>query len=106
MVGCSAAAYFVVSTLKNLAKEGCTVVSSIHQPSSEVFALFDNLTLLSNGHTIYFGETANASEVSDLTYGPFWFVTVPELKFLVELYSNMPGVVKIVPVLEPFGFRC
>ncbi|XP_024387337.1 ABC transporter G family member 11 isoform X3 [Physcomitrium patens] len=58
----SAAAYFVVSTLKNLAKEGCTVVSSIHQPSSEVFALFDNLTLLSNGHTIYFGETANASE--------------------------------------------
>lgn len=64
--GCSAAAYFVVSTLKNLAKDGRTVISVIHQPSSEVFALFDNLTLLSKGRTVYFGEAASASEVSNL----------------------------------------
>ncbi|KAG0559801.1 hypothetical protein KC19_10G129800 [Ceratodon purpureus] len=58
----SAAAYFVVSTLKNLAKDGRTVISVIHQPSSEVFALFDNLALLSKGRTVYFGEAASASE--------------------------------------------
>lgn len=60
---CSAAAYFVVQTLKNLAKTGRTVISSIHQPSSEVFALFDHLTLLSSGQTIYFGPVAAASQV-------------------------------------------
>lgn len=106
MVGWSAAAYFVVSTLKNLAKEGCTVISSIHQPSSEVFVLFDNLTLLSNGHTIYFGETANASEVIDLAHRLFWFATVPVLKILVEFNYNKPGVVKLVPGIELFGFHC
>lgn len=58
----SAAAYFVVRTLKNLAKDGRTVISSIHQPSSEVFALFDQLTLLSKGQTIYFGDVASAPE--------------------------------------------
>jgi len=49
--------------LKNLAKDGRTVISAIHQPSSEVFALFDHLTLLSSGQTIYFGEAAGASQV-------------------------------------------
>ncbi|KAG0591013.1 hypothetical protein KC19_1G142700 [Ceratodon purpureus] len=58
----SAAAYFVVQTLRNLAKDGRTVISSVHQPSSEVFALFDHLTLLSSGRTIYFGEAASASQ--------------------------------------------
>lgn len=62
--GCSASAYFVVQTLKNLARDGRTVISSIHQPSSEVYALFDYLTLLSYGRTIFFGEAASAAEVN------------------------------------------
>ncbi|KAF5725469.1 ABC transporter family protein [Tripterygium wilfordii] len=52
----SASAFFVVQTLRNIAVDGRTVISSIHQPSSEVFALFDNLFLLSGGETVYFGE--------------------------------------------------
>ncbi|XP_051141544.1 ABC transporter G family member 15-like [Andrographis paniculata] len=56
----SAAAFFVVQALKNVAWSGRTVVSSVHQPSSEVFALFDDLLLLSNGETIYFGEAEMA----------------------------------------------
>lgn len=62
--GCSASAYFVVQTLKNLARDGRTVISSIHQPSSEVYALFDFLTLLSYGRTIFFGEATSAAEVN------------------------------------------
>ncbi|CAH9133304.1 unnamed protein product [Cuscuta epithymum] len=58
----SAAAYFVVHVLKNAALCGRTVVCSIHQPSSEVFALFDDLCLLSSGETIYFGEAKWAVE--------------------------------------------
>ncbi len=62
--GCSAAAYFVVQTLKNLAKDGRTLISAIHQPSSEVFELFDSLILLSSGQTIFFGDRASAPQVS------------------------------------------
>ncbi|KAL2329214.1 hypothetical protein Fmac_022641 [Flemingia macrophylla] len=58
----SASAFFVVQTLRNVARDGRTVISSIHQPSSEVFALFDDLFLLSGGETVYFGETKSAIE--------------------------------------------
>ncbi|XP_050224367.1 ABC transporter G family member 15-like isoform X2 [Mercurialis annua] len=58
----SASAFFVIQTLKNIARDGRTVISSIHQPSSEVFALFDDLFLLSSGETVYFGETKMAVE--------------------------------------------
>ncbi|KAJ1379959.1 P-loop containing nucleoside triphosphate hydrolase [Sesbania bispinosa] len=58
----SASAYFVAQTLRNIAHDGKTVISSIHQPSSEVFALFDDLFLLSGGQTIYFGAAEKAVE--------------------------------------------
>lgn len=59
----SASAFFVTQTLRSLSRDGRTVLFSIHQPSSEVFALFDNLFLLSGGRTIYFGEAARAHEL-------------------------------------------
>lgn len=58
----SAAAFFVVQALRSIAHDGRTVISSIHQPSSEVFALFDDLFLLSGGQTVYFGESKRAAE--------------------------------------------
>ncbi|RVW71055.1 ABC transporter G family member 11 [Vitis vinifera] len=42
---------------------GRTIITSIHQTSSEVFALFDNLCLLSSGRTVYFGAAHAANEV-------------------------------------------
>jgi hypothetical protein len=65
---CSAAAFFVVTALRNLARDGRTVISSIHQPSSEVFELFDNLTLLSGGRCMYFGVATDACQVRHHTY--------------------------------------
>ncbi|XAR60361.1 Xenobiotic-transporting ATPase [Bertholletia excelsa] len=56
----SASAFFVVQVLKSIAHDGRTVISSIHQPSSEVFTLFDDLSLISAGETVYFGETKYA----------------------------------------------
>ena len=55
----SYAAYNVVQLLQQLARSGCTVLSTIHQPSSEVFFLFDNITLLlGGGRLIYDADTA------------------------------------------------
>lgn len=61
----SASAFFVVQILRNIASNGKTVISSIHQPSGEVFALFDDLLLLSGGETVYFGDAKSATKVLD-----------------------------------------
>ncbi|KAG8092096.1 hypothetical protein GUJ93_ZPchr0012g20089 [Zizania palustris] len=58
----SASAFFVTQTLRGLARDGRTVIASIHQPSSEVFELFDRLYLLSGGRTVYFGQASEACE--------------------------------------------
>ncbi|XP_040999064.1 ABC transporter G family member 11-like [Juglans microcarpa x Juglans regia] len=58
----SASAFFVTQTLHGLSRDGRTVIASIHQPSSEVFQLFDRLYLLSGGKTVYFGEASEAYE--------------------------------------------
>ncbi|CAG8809795.1 15003_t:CDS:2, partial [Racocetra fulgida] len=50
-------AYNVVECLVTLAKDyRRTVVCTIHQPRSNIFALFDQLLLLGNGHMIYSGD--------------------------------------------------
>jgi ABC-type multidrug transport system ATPase subunit len=62
---CSASAFFVTQTLRGLARDGGrTVVASVHQPSSDVFLLFDCLYLLSGGRTVYFGKASEACEVT------------------------------------------
>ncbi|CAN6481687.1 unnamed protein product [Victoria cruziana] len=58
----SASAFFVTQTLRSLARDGRTVIASIHQPSSEVFELFDRLCLLSGGRQVYFGKVSEAHE--------------------------------------------
>ncbi|XP_073059182.1 ABC transporter G family member 11-like [Primulina eburnea] len=58
----SASAFFVTQTLRALSRDGRTVIASIHQPSSEVFELFDRLYLLSGGKTVYFGQASEAYE--------------------------------------------
>lgn len=51
-------AYQIVKLLKKLARNGKTVISTIHQPSSESFHLFDRLILMSDGHIVYQGEAS------------------------------------------------
>ena len=50
----------IVKHLQQLTREGMTILCTIHQPSSEVFHVFDKLLLLSRGHTVYFGDNKNA----------------------------------------------
>ncbi|CAZ82409.1 unnamed protein product [Tuber melanosporum] len=49
-------AYQVVRTLKNLARKGRTVITTIHQPRSEIWGLFDRITLLTKGKPMYSGK--------------------------------------------------
>ncbi|KAA8490737.1 ABC transporter G family member 22 [Porphyridium purpureum] len=51
----------VVRLLKELAHTTQkTVITTIHQPSSQIFAEFDKLLLLSEGHVVYFGPACDA----------------------------------------------
>jgi ABC-type multidrug transport system ATPase subunit len=52
----SASAFGVMQRLRAMAKAGHALVCTIHQPSSEVWGLFDGLLLLSLGHTVYYGK--------------------------------------------------
>lgn len=51
----SSSAYTVISLLRDLCLDGRTVITTIHQPSSQIFALFDNIMVLAAGHVAYFG---------------------------------------------------
>ncbi|CAI9104999.1 OLC1v1003820C6 [Oldenlandia corymbosa var. corymbosa] len=53
----SVSALLMMVTLKKLAGTGCTLIFTIYQSSTEVFGLFDRICLLSNGNTLFFGET-------------------------------------------------
>ena len=49
-------AYVVIELLQRLAhKKGCGVLSTIHQPSSAIFALFDRVVLMADGMITYGG---------------------------------------------------
>ncbi|DBA00883.1 TPA: hypothetical protein N0F65_008526 [Lagenidium giganteum] len=50
----------VVLQLQQLARNGRTVIATIHQPSSELYGLFDMLYLLSDGACVYHGKAADA----------------------------------------------
>jgi len=59
----SYAAHNVVMRLKDMAHhDGCNVLCTIHQPSSEVFHLFDRTMVLRSGKLFYFGSLPGLSE--------------------------------------------
>uniref|UniRef100_H3GF97 ABC transporter domain-containing protein n=2 Tax=Phytophthora ramorum TaxID=164328 RepID=H3GF97_PHYRM len=50
----------VIKQLQQIARDGRTVLATIHQPSSEVFAIFDQLYLLSDGSPVYQGKASES----------------------------------------------
>ncbi|GJD12434.1 ABC transporter G family member 22 [Galdieria sulphuraria] len=50
----------VMQALLKLAQSGRTVITTIHQPRSDIFNMFDMLMLLSEGKVMYFGPAKDA----------------------------------------------
>ncbi|GLU05219.1 hypothetical protein SLE2022_223310 [Rubroshorea leprosula] len=58
----STTAQRILTTIKRLAAGGRTVVTTIHQPSSRIYHMFDKVLLLSEGCPIYYGPASFALE--------------------------------------------
>ncbi|CAF0976526.1 unnamed protein product [Adineta ricciae] len=56
----SSMAFILVQAMRKLTDQGKTVICTIHQPSSEIFFLFDRLYLLAEGRVAYFGSLEKA----------------------------------------------
>ncbi|KAG8038340.1 hypothetical protein G9C98_006667 [Cotesia typhae] len=58
----SASSYQVMSLLRKLSQEGCTIICSIHQPSSQIVTLIDNILVLADGQDLYCGPRVSLVE--------------------------------------------
>ncbi|KAJ1941363.1 hypothetical protein GGF37_003585, partial [Kickxella alabastrina] len=52
-------ALMVTRKLKHITEIGRTVIAVLHQPSSEMFELFDDIVIIFEGRIVYTGERAN-----------------------------------------------
>ncbi|XP_059178882.1 protein white-like [Physella acuta] len=50
----------IVTTLQKMASKGRTILCTIHQPSSELFSMFDQILLLAEGRTAFMGSRDEA----------------------------------------------
>ena len=65
----SRAALIVMTEVKKVANMGRTVISTIHQPSREIFLMFDDLLLLQRGGwQVYFGPLGPSPASTFVTY--------------------------------------
>jgi ABC-type multidrug transport system ATPase subunit len=50
----------IIDSMKSLAKQGKTIICTIHQPSSIIFQRFDTLYLMAEGRLAFSGTLNNA----------------------------------------------
>ncbi|KAK9773250.1 hypothetical protein SCAR479_10167 [Seiridium cardinale] len=88
-------AHQLVKTLKVLAKKGRTIITTIHQPRSEIWDLFDNLVILSRGGPVYSGPRSECGIwFSDLGFG------LPPFVNPAEFYIDHAAIDNRTPELE------
>ncbi|KAL1569871.1 ABC transporter G member 21 [Salvia divinorum] len=85
----STTAQRIIATLRWVARGGRTVVTTIHQPSSRLFRMFDKVVVLSEGSPIYSGAAARAMDYfASIGYEPgFNFVNPAD--FLLDLANGV-----------------
>ncbi|KAI5070568.1 hypothetical protein GOP47_0014911 [Adiantum capillus-veneris] len=90
----STTALRIMSLLQGLAKAGRSVVTTIHQPSSRAFYLFDKLLLLTEGHCVYFGKAHNVmSYFEGCGFAPM--VPMNPADFILDLCSGNISDMKV-----------
>ncbi|XP_011001789.1 PREDICTED: ABC transporter G family member 25-like [Populus euphratica] len=82
------AAYRLLLTLGTLAQKGKTIVTSMHQPSSRVYQMFDSVLVLSEGRCLYFGKGSEAmAYFQSVGYSPSFPMNPAD--FLLDLANGV-----------------
>lgn len=84
----STTAQRIIATLRGLARSGRTVITTIHQPSSRLYRMFDKVVVLSEGCPIYSGSAGLVMEYfGSIGYAPgFNFMNPAD--FLLDLANG------------------
>lgn len=84
----STTAQRILTTIKRLANGGRTIITTIHQPSSRLYHMFDKVVLLSEGSPIYNGPASTALEYFS-SIGFSTSVTVNPADLLLDLANGV-----------------
>ncbi|OQR89059.1 ATP-binding Cassette (ABC) Superfamily, partial [Achlya hypogyna] len=85
-------AKIIMTGIRKIASTGRTVVCTIHQPSTEVFEMFDSLLLLKRGgETVFFGDLG-AHAINMIEY----FKAIPNTPPLVEGYNPATWMLEVI----------
>ncbi|RLN87469.1 hypothetical protein BBJ28_00016886 [Nothophytophthora sp. Chile5] len=77
-------AKLIMDGVRKVADSGRTIICTIHQPSSEVFFLFDSLLLLKRGgQTVFYGDLGE------------------NCRNLIDYFENIPGVAPLPKAYNP-----
>ncbi|XP_035833451.1 ABC transporter G family member 21-like [Helianthus annuus] len=78
-----------MATLNGLARGGRSVVTTIHQPSSRLYWMFDKVVVLSDGSPIYYGCSGQVMEyLASIGYVPGFHLMNPA-DFLLDLANGI-----------------
>ncbi|KAJ8649626.1 hypothetical protein MRB53_002649 [Persea americana] len=95
----STTALRIVQMLHDIAEDGKTVVTTIHQPSSRLFHKFDKLILLGKGSLLYFGKASEAM-VYFSSIGCSPLIAMNPAEFLLDLANGNVNDVSVPSELE------
>ncbi|KAK9699112.1 hypothetical protein RND81_08G153400 [Saponaria officinalis] len=84
----STTALRILTTLKALADGGRTVITTVHQPSSRIYHMFNKVILLSEGQPIYYGLGSSAIEYFS-SIGFSTSLTINPADLLLDLASGI-----------------
>lgn len=84
----STTAQRIIFTLQSLARGGRTIVTTIHQPSSRLYYMFNKIILLTEGNAIYYGEASAAMDYfSSIGFSPS--VSMNPADFMLDLANGI-----------------
>ncbi|KAG8073523.1 hypothetical protein GUJ93_ZPchr0006g41583 [Zizania palustris] len=90
----STTALRIVQLLHDIAEDGKTVITTIHQPSSRLFHKFDKLILLGKGSLLYFGKASEAMPYFQFI-GCTPLITMNPAEFLLDLANGNTNDVSV-----------
>ncbi|XP_010676075.2 ABC transporter G family member 26 isoform X2 [Beta vulgaris subsp. vulgaris] len=90
----STSANRLIQILQGLAKAGRTIITTIHQPSSRMFHMFDKILLLSEGYPVYYGKAWETMDYfSSLRFNPE--IPMNPAEFLLDLATGQVNDISV-----------